>query len=196
MALSGAEKQRRHRAKVKQQLAELKRRAEVANRQPISGVDERAPLHVERGRPQAVVPEIATPAISDAAISDDQLPAHVTARARDGKWLPGRSANPGGRIASSDEYRRCRLLCRSFSQENILEIKRLRDSSDDDRVRLLAAQWLDEKAWGKNPPPYDPANDPEMTQDRINVAAFTPEERAVLRALLAKGRSAPGYMTP
>jgi hypothetical protein len=101
MALSGAEKQRRHRAKVKLELAELKRRAAAADRQPINGVDERAPLYAER-EPQPV-----------ATIDDDRLPAHAR-RQPSGKgsrgrvrvlppamiaaqFKPGQSGNPNGR---------------------------------------------------------------------------------------------------
>jgi hypothetical protein len=120
-------------------------------------------------------------------MSENQLPT-VIPRARDGRWLPGTSANPGGKPVTTDEFRRCRDLCRGFSEEAIIEIRRLSKESDDDRVRLLASQWLHEQAWGKSPVPYDPLNDPEIQGQPLDLA--DPEVRRLAHALIEAARRA------
>jgi hypothetical protein len=71
------------------------------------------------------------------------------------RWQPGQSGNPSGK---GGDYQRCLTLCREASYDSAQEIIRLRDASDDDRVRFMAATWLFERAWGK-PKDYDPKSE-------------------------------------
>jgi hypothetical protein len=96
------------------------------------------------------------------------------------KWRKGESGNPSGR---SGEYQRCQAICRGASQEAAEEVIRLCRHSNDDRVRLLAAQWIYERAWGKAPE----SDTGEADEDRpsLDVSKLSPEQRDQLRGILA-----------
>jgi hypothetical protein len=97
-----------------------------------------------------------------------ELPAALAAK----MWQKGQSGNPGGR---GSEWHRCQSLCREASFASVEELMRLRDHSDDDRVRYMAATWLYERAWGKikeydpkseeQPLPFDPS---KLTPGQFN----------------------------
>ena len=109
------------------------------------------------------------------------------APARDafGKWQPGQSANPGGRPKQTADYKLCRELAREFSQHNIERMKHLAETTEDDRVQYMARTWLDEKAWGKTPAAYDPAED---APPQVDVLFLSPEERQAIRDMLDRAR--------
>jgi hypothetical protein len=100
------------------------------------------------------------------------------------QWKPGQSGNPGG---LGGEYRRCLKLCREASFAAAQEIIHLAKHSDDDRIRLMAATWIYERAWGK-PREYDPSQE-QVDGPPINLAALTPAERDRFMALLRKARA-------
>src|SRR6478672_7586221 len=63
----------------------------------------------------------------------------------------GKSGNPGGR---TKQFAQCKRLCREASPEaarRLIELMR----SEDERVALMAADKVFERAWGK-PKEYDP----------------------------------------
>jgi hypothetical protein len=88
------------------------------------------------------------------------------------KWQKGFAPNPSGK---GGQYHETMKLCRNASAESIVELIRLRDHSDDDRVRYMAATWLYERAWGKikeydpkseeQPLPFDPS---KLTPGQFN----------------------------
>src|SRR6516162_160602 len=109
------------------------------------------------------------------------------APARDvfGKWQPGQSANPGGRPKQTADYKLCRELAREFSAHNIERMKQLAETTEDDRVQYMARTWLDEKAWGKTPAAYDPAED---APPQVDALFLLPEERQAIRDMLDRAR--------
>jgi hypothetical protein len=118
--------------------------------------------------------------------ADCLVTAHTAgSRARDGRFLPGRSGNPGGRPGSSEEFRRIRALYREHSEEAVSEAKRLMDESCDDRVKLAACQLIMDRGWGKAPDSYNPEKDPEAQQAQIDWGRTTPEQRDEVRRYLA-----------
>ena len=94
-------------------------------------------------------------------------------------WQPGQSGNPSGK---GGEYQRCIQLCRDASYESAQEIIRLRDHSDDDRVRFMAATWIYERAWGKAKE-YDPKQQ-EDTAPKFDPSKLSPEQLAKVKEAL------------
>jgi hypothetical protein len=101
-------------------------------------------------------------------------------------WQKGQTGNPSGK---SGEYQRCLKLCRDDSEQNIIELRRLRDHSDDDRVRFMAATWLHERAWGKAKE-YDPNEEPQA--EVIDPGGFTPKQRSQIMVVLRMLEAAAG----
>jgi hypothetical protein len=114
--------------------------------------------------------------------------ARAPARQGDGKWLPGSSGNPNGKAKVTDDYRRCRELCRQRSVDAAGEIIRLFQHSDDDRVRFMAAQWCYKMAWGE-PLPYDPSTEKEPSA--LDLSKLSADQRQQLRELLTKAVAKP-----
>ena len=83
-------------------------------------------------------------------------------------WRPGQSGNPGGRTL---EFADCQRLCREASPD---AARRLIDLmySEDERVALMAADKVLERAWGR---PKEP-DQPTSLEQRL--LAMTPDERA------------------
>lgn len=63
-----------------------------------------------------------------------------------GRWLPGQSANPGGRPAGRG---RVQALAAGHTEEAIAMLARLMRQGASDDVRLRAAVALLDRAWGK-----------------------------------------------
>ena len=82
-------------------------------------------------------------------------------------FKPGQSGNPGGRTASFAE---CQQLAREASPDAMRRLIELM-ASPDERVALVAADKVLERAWGK-PKEYDP----DASGKRFSEMA--PEERA------------------
>ena len=104
-----------------------------------------------------------------------RLPTQMQARL----WQPGQSGNPSGK---GGEYQRCLNLCREASYESAQEIIRLRDESDDDRVRFMAATWIYERAWGKAKE-YDPREE-QANRPTFDPSRLTSEQRELVKAAL------------
>ena len=114
------------------------------------------------------------------------LKTRAPTREPNGRWLPGHSGNPDGRnLRQSPDYKLCRELAREFSQHNIERMKHLAETTEDDRVQYMARTWLDEKAWGKTPAAYDPAED---APPQVDVLFLSPEERQAIRDMLDRAR--------
>jgi hypothetical protein len=84
-------------------------------------------------------------------------------------WQPGQSGNPGGKHG---EYWEALKICRDASPEAARTMVELL-GSDDDRVRLMAAREIYDRAWGK-PKEYDPAAERERPQ--FDPTLLTPKE--------------------
>jgi len=63
----------------------------------------------------------------------------------------GQSGNPGGRPKRTAEEVDLIEACREKTPEALETILQLMDESDNDRVRLAAAQYVIERGWGKAP---------------------------------------------
>ena len=125
-------------------------------------------------------------------VSSDETPVlpalqpRAPTREPNGRWLPGHSGNPDGRnLRQSPDYKLCRELAREFSQHNIERMKQLAETTEDDRVQYMARTWLDEKAWGKTPAAYDPAED---APPQVDALFLLPEERQAIRDMLDRAR--------
>ena len=68
------------------------------------------------------------------------------ARAANGQFSKGRSANPGGRPRDEEKVAE---LARSYTREAIETLVELMRSGNDERVRGTAAQALLDRGWGK-----------------------------------------------
>jgi hypothetical protein len=105
---------------------------------------------------------------------------HVPANLAPYVFRPGTSGNPGGRTA---KYYEAQKICRDASPEASRVLVDLL-KSDDDRVRLMAAREVIERAWGR-PKDFDPAAEKPEDDDHFDPRKYTPEELdEIERALL------------
>lgn len=80
----------------------------------------------------------------------------MLARKARGRPFPkGVSGNPGGRVKKTEEEELLVTACRKKSPEALAVVEELMRSSSNDRVRLAAAQFIIERAWGKAPERYE-----------------------------------------
>lgn len=66
-------------------------------------------------------------------------------------FAKGRSGNPGGRPKRTPEEVELIEACRTKTAEALGTILDLMETSENDRVRLAAAQYVIERGWGKAP---------------------------------------------
>ena len=81
-------------------------------------------------------------------------------RDKSGRWLGGRSPNPGGRPKG---YREVVELCRAETVANVRTLIEIRDNPESaDATRALCANSLLDRGWGKavQPIDLDPDNHP------------------------------------
>lgn len=71
------------------------------------------------------------------------------------RYRLGQAPNPTGK---GGEFQSCQSLWHKASFAAAQEIIKLSTESDDDRLRMTAAAWVYERAWGK-PREYDPASE-------------------------------------
>src|SRR5690242_14257348 len=64
---------------------------------------------------------------------------------REKMWQPGKSGNPGGRTI---EYKECVRMAKEASPRAMQRLIELMESSDE-RVAIMAADKIMERAWGK-----------------------------------------------
>jgi hypothetical protein len=103
-------------------------------------------------------------------------------------FRPGKSGNPGGKSA---KYFEVQQICRDASPEAARVMIELLES-DDDRVRLMAAREITERAWGR-PKEFDPATEKDDSKLRFDPRAYSAADLAIIEAglrLQLAGRSA------
>ncbi|MGH6678061.1 MAG: hypothetical protein ACREDL_03785 [Bradyrhizobium sp.] len=98
-------------------------------------------------------------------------------------FRPGQSGNPGGKGGAFFEAQK---ICRDASPQAARVLIELLGSPDD-RVRLMAAREISERAWGR-PKDYDPAQEPAR-RTVFDPRQYTVQELALIeQALLLMAR--------
>jgi hypothetical protein len=97
------------------------------------------------------------------------------------KWQPGQSGNPSGRRG---EYFEALKIFRDASPR-AAEIIVAHMESEDQRLSLIAAQTVQQRAWG-HPKDYDPMQDRDPLKPKIDITRLSRSERDTLEALLRK----------
>jgi hypothetical protein len=83
----------------------------------------------------------------------------------------GKSGNPGGR---TKQFAQCQRLCREASPDAARRLIEL-IQSEDERVALMAADKVFERAWGK-PKEYDPNAEAPKKAPPFDPSLYTTEE--------------------
>jgi hypothetical protein len=108
-------------------------------------------------------------------------------------FKPGQTGNPGGRTKAFAEAQR---ICREASPEaarRMVELIR----SEDERVALMAADKVYERAWGK-PKEYDPSTERDPSRSRFDPSLLSPEQLDLVEhalRLIVKATRAPSPVT-
>lgn len=61
----------------------------------------------------------------------------------------GQSGNPGGRPKKTEEERTLEAMCKQRTPEALATILSIMGSSEQDRAKLAAAQYILDRGWGK-----------------------------------------------
>jgi hypothetical protein len=99
------------------------------------------------------------------------------------QWQPGQSGNPRG-VLAAPKYLDCLRICREASSKAAETLIALLED-EDSRVRLMAADKILERAWGKPREMTDEPNEAEAETKRAEILAQVfrmLEERAAERA--------------
>ncbi|SRR5581483_1192540 len=117
--------------------------------------------------------------MSASAVSDDvvaRVPSHGGGKIR--PWQPGQSGNPGGR--ASARFREVTRLARAESVEAVRAlIATFKDPNEDGRVRVVAAEAVLMRAWGKREPDVG-----EEQRYKLDLSRLSLEElRVILKAV-------------
>ena len=102
-------------------------------------------------------------------------------------FRPGKSGNPGGKSA---KYFEAQQICRDASPEAARVMIELL-KSEDDRVRLMAAREITERAWGR-PRDFNPSVEKDDSQLTFDPRAYSAEDLSILEQglrLMLAGRS-------
>ena len=86
----------------------------------------------------------------------------------------GVSGNPGGRPKRTEDGRALAEACRAKTPEALAVVESLMRDSDNDRVRLAAAQSIIERGWGRAPEKIELVDSREA--DLLPGSELTPEE--------------------
>jgi len=96
-------------------------------------------------------------------------------------WVPGRSGNPAG---FGGRYAEVLARCREVSLENIeFMIERMRDDDEDSRIRVVCAQSILDRAWGK---PKEAKDDDGKAAPRFDFSKLTGPELRALAKIVGK----------
>ena len=96
----------------------------------------------------------------------------------------GKSGNPGGR---TKQFAQCQRLCREASPDAARRLIEL-IQSEDERVALMAADKVFERAWGR-PRDYDPDKEAPKKAPPFDPSLYTTEElRDMQRVMLMMAR--------
>src|SRR5580704_10364042 len=87
------------------------------------------------------------------------------------QWKKGQSGNPGG---IGGDYHECMSICRQATPKAARRLGEL-ISSDDERVALMAADKVDERAWGR-PNDYDPKSEVDPNRPRFDPTSLSPDQ--------------------
>ena len=86
-------------------------------------------------------------------------------------WKPGQSGNPGGKSKKLEEIKALAKDRSKRALERIIELV----ESDDERIALMAAKEVLDRAWGK---PKDAEDDDGKRNLTINIVKFDSEAHA------------------
>ena len=97
------------------------------------------------------------------------------------QWQPGQSGNPRG-VLAAPKYLDCLRICREASAKAAETMVALLED-DDSRVRLMAADKILERAWGKpremkDEPPPDPEAEAKRTKLLTKINRLLEEDAA------------------
>ena len=109
---------------------------------------------------------------------------HAPKRGDRGRWLPGSSANPGGRPAVLTDVRN---LARQHTPAAVAKLAHIMEKGKSEQACIAAASALLDRGWGRPTQPI--AGDDDMPPVGISgtaVATLTAEERAALVASIAE----------
>jgi len=93
-------------------------------------------------------------------------------RARGRPFAKGQSGNPGGRPKKTQEEVDLIAACKEKTADALNVIQDLMENSKNDRVRLAAAEYVLDRAWGKPTQRHDLEPDPPL----VYTLNKTPEE--------------------
>jgi hypothetical protein len=91
----------------------------------------------------------------------------------------GKSGNPGGR---TKQFAQCQRLCREASPDAARRLIEL-IQSEDERVALMAADKVFERAWGR-PKEYDPNAEAPKKAPPFNPDLYTTEELRQMQTVM------------
>jgi hypothetical protein len=91
----------------------------------------------------------------------------------------GKSGNPGGR---TKQFAQCQRLCREASPDAARRLIEL-IQSEDERVALMAADKVFERAWGK-PKEFDPNAEAPKNRPPFDPSLYTVEELKQMQAVM------------
>jgi len=64
-------------------------------------------------------------------------------------FVKGRSGNPGGRPAKTEEERSLEAMCKERTPDALATILQIMSTGEQERSRLSAAQYIIDRGWGK-----------------------------------------------
>src|SRR6478672_13779709 len=103
----------------------------------------------------------------------------------------GKSGNPGGR---TKQFAQCQRLCREDSPEAARRLIELMQS-EDERVALMAADKVFERAWGR-PKEYDPNAEAPKKAPPFDPKLYTTEELRRMQEVMNMIAVRQGMMPP
>src|SRR6266446_5084792 len=103
----------------------------------------------------------------------------------------GKSGNPGGR---TKQFAQCQRLCREASPDAARRLIEL-IQSEDERVALMAADKVYERAWGK-PKDYDPNAESVKKPPPFDPSLYTTDELRQMQAVMTMIAVRQGLLPP